>query len=81
MKKTLLTFLFVMIGFITFSIGTNASNIQTAPVRNESGYLGRQFQSDFDKMFDNFERSTLSDVGDIGCGGHLMLPMWKVELN
>lgn len=57
-----LTLIFLM---SSISLGS-AGGIQTAPVRNEDGYLGRSFNPDFDQMFDSFERPILETVEDLG---------------
>ena len=66
MKKSLIT-LVLFISVLLFGAATvHAASIQEAPVRDDSGYLGRVYSADYDKMFDNFERATLESVGDIG---------------
>lgn len=48
------------------AVNTNAATA-IADVRDTEGnYIGRTFSSDFDKMFDDFSRSTLSDVSGTG---------------
>ncbi len=56
--------LLVMVSFMTVSV--LASDIQTAPVRDGDTYLGREFNQDFDKLFDDFERSTIDGVAGTG---------------
>src|SRR5690606_9998248 len=45
---------------------TALAQIQTAPVRDGGAYLGRVFDPDFDKLFDNFERPILTAVDATG---------------
>jgi len=66
MKKTLLTFLLLMLGFFVTGLKVQASDIKVAPVRNETGYLGRDYNPDFDKVFDDFTRGSLTDVTGTG---------------
>ena len=66
MKKTLLTFLLLMVGFFATGLRVQASDIKVAPVRNETEYLGREYNPDFDKLFDDFTRSSLTDVTGTG---------------
>ena len=54
--KTLLTFLLLMVGFCN-GFRVQASDIKVAPVRNETEYLGREYNPDFDRIIWWFTRS------------------------
>lgn len=68
MKKLLTTLLLLCstIMCLGLTLRVEAASIEKAPVRNEEGYLGRTYNAQFDKMFDNFERATLESVEGTG---------------
>jgi hypothetical protein len=47
-------------------LSASAADIKEASVRDGDEYLGREFNPDFDKLFDNFERATLDGVTGTG---------------
>lgn len=67
MKKILSTVLLICLSILTltFTVKVNA-DVSTAPVRDGDTYLGREFSSDFDRMFDNFERATMEAASEAG---------------
>lgn len=62
-KRSLIASLFMFLFAFTLSLGVAGQ--EEAPVRDEeSNYLGRTYDAEFDRMFDQFERDTIAGVGD-----------------
>lgn len=55
----------MLLGFGAFS-KAQAASIEEAPVRDGDKYLGREYNEQFDRMFDNFERATLASTEGTG---------------
>lgn len=58
-RKVLLVLAVLFIGLVQV-FSTKAADIQKAEVRDGDNYLGREFNADFDLMFDDFTRSALN---------------------
>jgi len=58
-KKGILFLTFAV--FLTAGFALNISG-ETASVREDSTYLGRTYNTEFDRMFDDFERSTIQGI-------------------
>ena len=64
-KKLLLALTLALLTVSSLGMVTLAET-QEAPVRDEGeNYLGRSFNAEYDRMFDNFERNTIAGVGDV----------------
>ncbi len=60
-KGSFLVLALLMLGIMQI-FTVKAANIQEAPVWDGETYLGREYNADFDQMFDNFERSALGSA-------------------
>lgn len=67
MKKILSTFLIFCLSILAVAglVKVNAE-VGVAPVRDGETYLGREYNEDFDRMFDNFERATMDAATEAG---------------
>lgn len=67
MKKILSTFLIFCLSILAVAglVKVNAE-VGVAPVRDGETYLGREYNKDFDRMFDNFERATMDAATEAG---------------
>ncbi len=68
MRKNGFLFILALLFVLAVNLFTiKAADIQKAPVWDGETYLGRNYDADFDKMFDNFERATL--IADANTAG------------
>jgi len=67
LQKVFSVFILVLIVMASFQLfSVTAADIKTAPVREGDKYLGREFNQDFDKLYDIFERATIEGVAGTG---------------